>query len=117
MNREQGRAAKKALARRGVSSELADIIIRMKRHGSAPQELNDGDRVRLNISAIRRHPDYERLSEKYRSFIEDHAAYIFTVKKDNGVGADGSVWMLAEDPNGWLFWSGDLVKVREDDKE
>lgn len=117
MNREQGRAAKKALARRGVSSELADIIIRMKRHGSAPQELNDGDRVRLNISAIQRHPDYGRLSKKYISFVEDHAADIFTVKKDVDVGADGSVWMLAEDPNGWLFWSGDLIKVKENDKE
>ena len=78
-----------------------------------------GDLVRLNIEQIMKHPDYLRLSKRYRDFVETHARDIFTVQYDRSASVQklNSVVALKEDPDGWLFWTGDLQKVNDELKD
>lgn len=54
-----------------------------------------------------------RLSERYRDFVETHAGDVFTVQYDRSASIQklNSVVILKEDPDGWLFWTGDLQKI------
>lgn len=73
MNRSQTRKFRSLAKRKGVSHSLAEMYISMRNRGSAPQDLREGDLVRLNIEQIMKHPDYLRLSKRYRDFVETHA--------------------------------------------
>lgn len=114
MNRSQTRKFRSLAKKKGVSHSLAEMYISMRNRGSAPQDLR-GDLVRLNIEQIMKHPDYLRLSKRYRDFVETHARDIFTVQYDRSASVQklNSVVALKEDPDGWLFWTGDLQKVNE----
>lgn len=115
MNRSQTRKFRSLVKKKGVSHSLAEMYISMRNRGSAPQGLREGDLVRLNIEQIMKHPDYLRLSKRYRDFVETHAGDIFTVQYDRSASVQklNSVVALKEDPDGWLFWTGDLQKVNE----
>ena len=108
MNRSQTRKFRSLAKRKGVSHSLAEMYISMRNRGSAPQDLREGDLVRLNIEQIMKHPDYLRLSKRYRDFVETHAGDIFTVQYDRSASVQklNSVVALKEDPDGWLFWTG-----------
>lgn len=73
--------------------------------------LKVGDRVRLDVRQIRKHPDWDLLSTKYRLFIESNGRTVFMVQEIRG-GAHGSLVILKEAPE-WLFWRGDLIRVEE----
>lgn len=73
--------------------------------------LKVGDRVRLDVRQIRKHPDWDLLSTKYRLFIESNDRTVFTVQEIRG-GAHGSLVILKEAPE-WLFWRGDLIPAEE----
>lgn len=112
MNREQGRKLKKAAKAKGINPHFTDIFIKMKQQDySPPITLVEGDKVRLNVAAIRNHPDYDRLTEKYRNFIQEHSDDIFTVIFDEHRKDNPFVVCLQEDTDGWLFYSDDLIKV------
>lgn len=110
MGREQRRRFVQAARKRGLSAYMADLYWKMK-YGEAGVELHEGDRVRLNIKAIQRHPDYERLTESYRNFVESHIDDIFTVVYDPKYQDKPAVVCLKEDPANHLFWTGNLIKV------
>ena len=73
MNRSQTRKFRSLAKKKGISHSLAEMYISMRNRGSAPQDLREGDLVRLNIEQIMKHPDYLRLSKRYRDFVETHA--------------------------------------------
>ena len=50
------------------------------------------------------------MARLYKEFVESHQDDVFTAVMDNGVGKYGNLFTLKEDPAGWLFWSGDLIK-------
>ena len=58
MNRSQTRKFRSLAKKKGVSHSLAEMYISMRNRGSAPQDLHDGDLVRLNVEQIMKHPDY-----------------------------------------------------------
>lgn len=70
MNRSQTRKFRSLAKKKGISHSLAEMYISMRNRGSAPQDLHEGDLVRLNVEQIMKHPDYLRLSERYRDFVE-----------------------------------------------
>ena len=67
---------------------------------------SSGDKVQININSIKSRQDYERLSSKYKRFVEDAAGKTFTVCDEGR----HELYSLLEHPE-WLFWSGDLVRV------
>lgn len=113
MNRNQKRKFIKAAGEKGIDKSMAELYLKMKQHGSPPIELKEGDMVRLNINSIQKHPDYSKLSVMYREFVEVHKEDIFTVVYDRRRQLNPTEVCLKEDPFGWMFWTGDLIKVSD----
>lgn len=111
MNREQKRAMKRKAESRGIDGHMVDVFIGLQKVKKSTETIMDGDKVRIDVSSIKNHPDYDRLSGLYKEFVESHQDDVFTAVMDNGVGKYGNLFALKEDPTGWLFWSGDLIKV------
>ncbi|MDD5022427.1 MAG: hypothetical protein PHR82_09925 [Endomicrobiaceae bacterium] len=113
MGREQNRKIAKIAKSKGVPKSVVELYVNMRLHGSPPQTLKEGDKVKLNISSIKRHPDYPKLTERYHNFIDSHADDIFTVKKDATRKDTSALVCLEEDEDGWLFWTGNLIPIKD----
>ena len=101
-------------------SRMSRITFRDGRHIREVEVLSDtppwdeikaGDKVMLNMASIHRGKDYDRLSARYRDFLDAHFSDVFTVKDADGADAKRSIVCLEEDDAGWLFWKGDLIKI------
>lgn len=44
---------------------------------SPPQNISEGDRVKINIDLIKGRKNYDRMSSKYRGFVENSEGVIF----------------------------------------
>lgn len=111
MNREERRRKRKPvdvgqlLRDMTAANQFKDII-----EGDWP--IHEGDKVRLNLEAITKHPDYDRKLPGYRKFVEENAGRVFTVGLCANINP--SVVYLKEDQT-WLFWIGDLEKIQDSD--
>ena len=110
MNREQRRALSKKARRAGMSKTKADAfakIVSGTGEHTPRQEINEGDKIRLNIEAIKARKNYEIMSKAYKEFVENTSDTVFTahVEKETLIS-------LVEEPK-WLFWCGDLIKLDE----
>ena len=114
MNREQRRALAKRAQKHGMSKELAktdaEIASGTGEH-TKPQAFEEGDKIRLNIEAIKARKNYDRMSPMYKKFVEVAGDTVFTAHIERA-----DMISLAEEPK-WLFWSGDLIKVSESELE
>lgn len=110
MNRSQKRKFSKVARGRGVKQSVIDLYLAMDGKLLPIQDLKEGDIVKLNIENIKKHPDYPKLTHMYRQFVENNADSLFTVTYDESKRGTNIV-RLKEDPAGWLFYSGDLIKV------
>lgn len=74
--------------------------------------IKDGDKVRLNLDVIKKHPGYSQKLPAYRRFCEENAETVFTARYDKKLRQ--SVVSFEEDTTSpkWLFWIGDLEKVK-----
>ena len=118
MNRQQLRQmAKKYNLNINQSKVLASLIetARIKKTLDDWKPIPEGTKVKLNIKQIKSHPDYERLTDKYKSWVEEHRNYIFTVEYDPKHTVNPTLLCLAEDESSpkWLFWEGDLTVVNK----
>lgn len=111
MNRSQRRKLVKSAEQKGINKSIVELYIKMKQRGSIPIELIEGDQVRLNVDSIQKHPDYGNLSALYREFVESHKDEVFTVVYDRRRKEHPTEVCLKEDSHGWMFWTGDLIKV------
>lgn len=70
----------------------------------------NGTQVKLNLSAIQKDPSYQRKSDKWKEWIEEHKEEIFTVEYDPKFGEQPKVVTLKEDTSDpkWLWFIGDL---------
>ena len=111
MNREQRRALAKKAQKDGMSKELAKVYAEIAsgtgEHTKA-QTIEEGDKIRLNIEAIKSRKNYDRMSPAYKEFVEAAGDTVFTAHVERA-----NMISLAEEPR-WLFWSGDLIKVSDD---
>lgn len=122
MNRQERRKFKKNFASFSKShpKEAAAIVsAAMKKlaFGVDKQELNPGDKVKLNMAAIKADPDYNRLVPKRRLFVESNSDTIFTVEYDPRHTNNPSIVCLAEDETDpkWLWYTGHLMKVETEE--
>ena len=102
MNREERRQLQK------FKKQHKQISVREER-------LKEGQRVKLHYQRITSHPDWSKLTQKYRMWVATHKDDIFTVEYDEQ-HKDGVLVCLKEDTTEpkWLFYEGDLIEV--DDK-
>jgi len=110
MNRKERRNPSKSTQIKNLLNDMSDIQ-RYKDVIEGDWSIKEGDKVRLNLEVIRKHPNYERMLPAYRNFCEENAETVFTVSYDKGLKQ--SLVCFAEDtaePK-WLFWIGDLKKV------
>ena len=120
MNREQKRSLEKRLRKKGIKKERAQELVKkmndadlIRQNGSGvpnpPRTFAEGDKVKMNLELIKSRVNYEKMSDDYKRFVEEHADEVFTahVERTNLIS-------FMEEPR-WLFGSGDLVKVELDD--
>lgn len=109
MNREQRRAFQKK-HKKSAREYAADKLNQLVQEIDNP--LHEGDQVRLDVDRIINREDYAHTTEEYHAFVESSRDRIFTVrlyrKRKDGFSA---IIELTEEPR-WLFWYGDLVRVK-----
>lgn len=122
MNREQKRSLERKLKAKGVSAksaknyvEVAQTLQEIKATSpgehTPPQRIEEGQKVMLNLQAIKARKNYERMSPLYKEFVDANDGAVFTahVERPNMIS-------MQEEPR-WLFWSGDLIKVQTETPE
>lgn len=113
MNREERRAYIKKAKKKGISKEQAETYLEIAQNGAGKtteaQVIENGAKVMLNIEAVKARKNYNKLSEKYKAFVEDSDGKVFTAVTKEKLK---NVISLEEEPR-WLFWSGDLIVVEE----
>lgn len=91
-----------------LTRKMASKIVKeyIKQKNSIP----NGTQVKLNLSAIQKDPNYQRKSDKWKAWIEQHKEEIFTVEYDPKFGDQPKVVTLKEDTSDpkWLWFIGDL---------
>lgn len=108
MNREQKRALK---YKKGTNTKKS--INKKKTQEMDDIYIPEGTKVKLNLKRIKAHPDYVKLTEDYRNFVEANENTIFTVEYDKFRENPSTLVCLKEDPTPlkWLFWTGNLIKI------
>ncbi len=71
MNRQQRRHTKK----NSDSDILNKIKLMNKIIESSPNDIKEGQKVRLDYDKIISHPDYHRLQDRYKEFVETNKKY------------------------------------------
>lgn len=112
MNREQKRAFVKKAKKRGVSANAAKAYVEIISNGAGQttpkQDIAEDEKVKLNIETIKARQNYEKMSDKYKEFVDTNADTIFTAHIERP-----TLISLKEEPK-WLFWCGDLIKMKEE---
>ena len=112
MNREQKRAFVKKAQKKGVDKNAAKAYAEIISNGGGtpnpPQEIIEGEKIKLDLDKIKNRRNYAQMSEKYKEFVNANSDTIFTAHVERP-----SLISLAEEPK-WLFWSGDLIKVEQE---
>ncbi len=110
MNREQRRKTAKELKSKGYSKEKIDAFLNINK---TTESIPEGTKVKLNIDKIKSHPDYYKLTGKYKNWVNDNKDIVFTVKYEESYGDNPNIVALLEDKTGWNFYVGDLIVVKE----
>lgn len=114
MNREEKRKFVKQARKKGISKNAAEAYLAAKEAGldklSLPKQFNEGDKVKLDVEKIKARKDYENMNPRYKEFVETNPDTVFTVHLERE-----TLISLAEQPE-WLFWSGSLIKVKDDNE-
>lgn len=89
---------------RKMTSKIVKEYIKQK------NGIPNGTQVKLNLSTIQKDPNYQRKSDKWKAWIEQHKEEIFTVEYDPKFGDQPKVVTLKEDTSDpkWLWFIGDL---------
>ena len=103
------------MSKRNNKTGLRERIIQtLKLMEEQAELIAEGDRVRLNVSQIKEHPDYKAKTKEYKKFIESAESRVFTAHLHRLPREGFSALVeLNEEPK-WLFWEGDLIKVSEE---
>lgn len=115
MNRKQKRDFVRQVRKKGVSKSTAEAFIAIQEAGlgkpSFPQHIVEGDKVRIDLEKVKARKNHDKMSANYKEFVENNADKVFTahVERPNLIS-------FVEAP-AWLFWSGDLIKVGDENKE
>lgn len=118
MNREQRRKMEKRLKNGVLNIDTAIAMLERQINTANAPGLPEGTQVRLNVDQITKRPNYIKLQEAYRRFVESNADTEFTVAYDEK-HTSGKLVLLrynrgladGETHPVWLFYSGDLIAL------
>lgn len=102
INRKQKRTFIKQSQKRGISKDIAEAYIAIRE----PNQIQEGDMVKLDVKKIKGYKGYKNMNPKYREFVEANADAVFTAHLEKRAFIS-----LKEQPE-WLFWCGDIIKVK-----
>lgn len=119
MNREQRRGLEKRIRKRGSSAQDAKAYVEIINNADAirsggtgqntpPNSFQEGDKVHINLEAVKNRTNYERMSKPYKDFVESSEGVVYTAHVEGK-----NMISLVECPR-WLFWSGDLEKAEQE---
>jgi len=79
--------------------------------------LLEGDKVKLDVKKIKRHPSWHSYTSNYREFVEYNADAIFTVEYNETRENKPNLVCLKEDTGDpkLLWWDGELLVLDERD--
>jgi hypothetical protein len=113
MNREQKRAFVKRAKKRGTDEKAAKAYAEIISNGagktSPKQDIVEDEKVKLNVENLKARQNYARMSDTYKEFIDANIDTVFTAHVERP-----TLISLKEEPK-WLFWCGDLIKVKEEE--
>ena len=115
MNREQKRKLAKDIKQASKNPKSINMSFLGNRTTNRDGlSIPEGSKVQFKVDKMKRHPDWNRLDERYRTFIEDNVDTIFTVEYDEQYQREPLWVCLKEDtsPTKWLFYIGDLKVIR-----
>ena len=115
MNREQKRQLAKDIKKASKNPKLIDMSFLGNRTSNRDGlSIPEGSKVYLKVEKMKKHPDWNRLDERYRAFVEDNIDTVFTVEYDEQYQREPLWVCLKEDttPIKWLFYIGDLKVIR-----
>lgn len=115
MNREQRRHPTNNTDKHVLEKiQLMERILK-----EAPNDIQEGQRVKLDYDKIKSHPDYNRLQEPYKLYIEGNKDLILTVKFDDRYANHTIVALIDEcgEKSIWRFVISDLIMIEDDDYE
>lgn len=76
--------------------------------------LKEGDKVKINLSLIRKNKDYKKFSNKYINFLNENKDKVFTIERPSGrLNSWKNIWSFTEDESDpkWCFYANDLTRV------
>lgn len=120
MDREQRRKFTKQMKAKGYSEKPIEIALALQGEKPKIDIFDEGDKVKLNTSRIKSHPDYSKNidfnKQNYHNFIDANDGKVFTVEYDPKHTNNPTLFCLKEDETDpkWLWWTGDLIKVEID---
>ena len=116
MNREQKRDVVKKAKKKGIKESEAKAYANIISEGAGTptpaQDITEGEKIKLNVEAIKNRKNYKDMSKMYKEFVEANADTIFTAHVERK-----TLISLNENQNKWLFWCGDLIKVKEETED
>ena len=116
MNRKQRRQFVKDARKKGISKGTAEAYLAVKEMGLdlsqavVPKEYEEGAKVRLDVESLKKQKSYVNKSEEYRNFIDANVDTVFVIGPSKG-----NLCTLVDCP--YVFYSGDLIKLEDDDNE
>ena len=94
------------------------MIDRLSTKTRNPISCWEGEKVKLDFERLANYKDYEKLSDRYKEFIENNRSAVFTVefdpyRKEHNTKDKENLVQLVEDTSNpkWLFWAGDLIPL------
>lgn len=116
LDREQRRKLKLSMKESVVLTDLINMAT-VKKTLDDWKPIAEGTKVKLNMEKIKEDVNYPRLTDKYKTWIDDNQDKTFTVEYDPKHQKDPQLLCLKEnvEPVKWLFFEGDLI-VLEGDK-
>ena len=114
MNREQKRSLKKSIKSGKVRiDKVRNALLDVLTNGASTYGIEQGDKVRLNYEKLISDPNYDKMNEEWKDWIEKHKNVILSVKFDEKHAVNKLFCGFDEDDSGknWLFFVGDLIKI------
>ena len=115
LDREQRRKLNLSMKESAVLTDLINMA-KIKKALDDWKPIPEGTKVKLNMERIKADVNYPRLTDTYKTWVNENQDKIFTVEYDPKHKENPQLLCLKEniEPVKWLFWEGDLIVLEED---
>ena len=114
MNREQRRKLNLLPKDSIILTDLINMS-KVKKALDDWKPIAEGTKVKLNIKKIKSDVNYPRLTNTYKTWVNENKDKVFTVEYDAKHKENPHLLCFKEnvEPIKWLFWEGDLIVLED----